>query len=230
MENLNFVILPARLSLIKYKKKVEGVIKTLYNALGIENYEKEHIELVFKLYAEEHRFYHNLSHINNLLKLSDIYKQEIKKYNLFLLAILFHDIIYEIKSKANERSSADLYLNYFKGILNKEDNLYVEALIMSTYGHKPLKKTNDFYLFLDFDLSILAADEEIYKLYVEAVRKEYTSVYKLEDYLRGRLKFLKNYIKKDRIFYIDTFQEALHEKAISNLEFEISLIEKELSS
>ena len=70
--------------------------------------------------------------------------------------------------------------------------IHLDYLIMSTAGHFPKSNDSDVLYFLDFDLAILATDEGTYKLYSDAIWKEYKRIYSRPMYENGRKKVLKN--------------------------------------
>ena len=75
---------------------------------------------IFQYYQETHRAYHNLSHIYNLLKLSE--QLDIYNRNAFEMAIWYHDIIYQPHFKDNEAKSAALFLKHFDEYFGNKDS------------------------------------------------------------------------------------------------------------
>ena len=65
---------------------------------------------ILKNYDEQHRFYHNLYHLIDML--TNAKKLGIELTDSLVLAIVFHDIIYDPKRKDNEERSADLFYTY----------------------------------------------------------------------------------------------------------------------
>jgi len=55
-------------------------------------------------YTEEHRAYHNLTHINNMLEEAAKFDQKITDKEVVLLAIWFHDIIYDRQTPTRRNS------------------------------------------------------------------------------------------------------------------------------
>lgn len=95
-------------------------------------------------YKEQKRSYHNINHLNEMISfLNKLYINKIKTqqdYQILLLAILFHDIIYNYdnKQQSNEELSA-LYarevlkeLNFNEQIINR----VFEIILFTDYQNK----------------------------------------------------------------------------------------------
>ena len=188
-------------------------------------------QLLFQKYQEPHRAYHNLSHIYNLLQLADQYFPNGNR--VFELAIWYHDIIYQPQQRDNELQSANLFLKHFKSdksplfFLNEENILWIKETILSTYGHQPRQDDFNQKLFLDIDLSILAADEITYLQYAKAIREEY-NVYSDELYKAGRKQVLEHFLQRPFIFFTKAF-EPLESIARQNIQKEIKFLESKIS-
>ena len=89
-------------------KKLAHIILSKYN-----------IDLsILDKYNEPHRFYHNWDHIEYMINLCDRYKYTSED---LLLAIIFHDIIYDPKENDNEEKSAELFYSMFSNMLSDKD-------------------------------------------------------------------------------------------------------------
>ncbi len=173
-------------------------------------------------YTEDHRAYHNLTHINNMLEEAAQFDQKITDKEVVLLAIWFHDIIYDPLSKNNEKDSAELA----KKILSQTD-LSPERiqkcydLILLTVKHQPEKTAPlDDKLLIDFDLEILSRDWENYKTYSEQVRKEYW-MYPAPLFKSGRKKAMGKFLERPTIYQTPFYQEAKEAKARNNIKREM---------
>lgn len=182
----------------------------------------EYYQELYDLYTDSNRHYHNLVHIFNLLNLVDTYKTNIEEPLLFELSVWYHDAIYNAKAKDNELQSAILVQKRFSKYLDSRELHYVNALIISTEGHFPKFKNQDIYLFLDFDLSILAAEPSVYNLYSEAIWQEYKIAYIKVLYKVGRKKVLKNFLARDEIYFSPIFFEKYEAKARQNIKLELN--------
>lgn len=173
-------------------------------------------------YAETTRYYHNEVHILNFLKLLDAYRNQVEHKHLFELAIWYHDVIYDAAKKDNEEQSALLMDKLFQPFLGKVDRAFVYQLIMSTAGHQPQMEHQDVYFFLDFDLAILAADENSYQLYSQWIEQEYKGIYPLLIYKMGRKKVLKNFLKREKLYFSTLFFKKYEAKARKNIQLELN--------
>src|SRR6266511_3565025 len=57
-------------------------------------------------YSAKNRAYHNLSHIQSLLSLSESLPDKIQNRDALYFAVWFHDVIYDTKRSDNEEKSA----------------------------------------------------------------------------------------------------------------------------
>jgi len=79
------------------------------------------LEKISQLYAEPHRAYHNMTHVQDVIAsldfLLDGEDSSIDAHTtcekaILILAAFFHDVIYNPKSSTNEKDSADLFLQF----------------------------------------------------------------------------------------------------------------------
>ena len=186
------------------------------------NQAKKNYQELYNLYTDSNRHYHNLVHILNFLNLLDKYKASIEEPLLFELAIWYHDAIYDAKAKDNELQSARLAQKLFVKCLDEACLSQINDLIMSTEGHFPRRESQDVYLFLDFDLSILAAEPSIYNLYSTAIWQEYKIAYIKLLYNIGRKKVLKNFLAREKIYFSPIFFTTYEAKARQNIRLELN--------
>lgn len=84
----------------------------------IENFWLE----IEKKYAEKGRYYHNLTHLENMFSELELVKDRIVNFSNISFSIFYHDIIYDASSKLNEEKSAEFAkLRLEKLGLNKID-------------------------------------------------------------------------------------------------------------
>lgn len=180
-------------------------------------------DIVYR-YSEQHRHYHNLTHIAFLFDLCDKYLDRISNRAVIGFAILYHDIVYDTYRPDNEEQSAELAEAHLRQ-LNVTSSLLenIKTFIIATKDHKistghPL--ANDLALFLDFDIAILASQPEVYQLYSEKIRQEYMK-YPDNIYREGRKLALSKVIESDKIFNSDDFEESMEVIARENIAREI---------
>jgi predicted metal-dependent HD superfamily phosphohydrolase len=196
----------------KYSKD-EGLIMNIF-------------EEVIQYYSEKHRAYHNLKHIEALLGFVEQYKHLLNEIDSVLFTVWFHDLIYEPTSSKNEENSALLAEKHLQK-LNVSDNQIksISTWILASKSHQLSMDSDTFdaQFFLDIDLSILGADEQVYKIYAKDIRKEY-KIYPNLLYKVGRKKVLQSFIEKPRIYKTELFFNLLEEKAKANLKWELEAL------
>lgn len=176
-------------------------------------------------YTTKNRYYHNLSHIFNMLKQLDKTQTKIKDLDSLRFAIWYHDIIYKSTKKDNEEKSALFALKRLKRINFKPERAQsVENLILSTKKHNILlTQNNDNAVLLDLDLSILGTDWNTYKKYISNIRKEY-KIYPDFMYNPGRKKVLVHFLERESLYFTEHYKEQHEAQARENLCREIKLL------
>lgn len=174
-----------------------------------------------KAYSKKSRYYHNLTHLKEMVDSFEIYKDKLQKPDEILFSIFYHDFIYSASKKDNELKSAEYALSILSenSILNKQ--LVFDA-ICATQQHQQ-NSIEDINWLIDFDLKILAKDWEDYQIYFDQIRKEYR-IYPDFLYKPGRAKALKHFLENNFIFQTNEFRNLYEEKARINIEKEISLL------
>lgn len=181
-----------------------------------------------KCYGETSRFYHNFNHIAHVYTTLLPYKNEIDDWEIIVLAILYHDIVYHVNSKDNEEQSANKVKKVLK--TRKVNNYRVNRCInhiLATKHHQP-SKDNDTNLLMDADLSILGSEPKTYQEYADAIRQEYT-MYSDKDFFLGRKVALENFLQRDSVFKTAYFKK-LEKPARENISAEILSLTQKLSS
>lgn len=179
-------------------------------------------------YSEDHRHYHNLSHIAAMLKHAQNCKCKLESLPVVQLAIWFHDAIYDARAKDNEFQSAALTqfsLNQLK--ISPSVTRQVMLCILATARHElpnEIDVCHDLPAFLDMDLAILGTAPETYKKYSAAIRAEYAYVL-APLYRIGRVKMLKTFLQRDRLFFTDDFYQRYEQLARANIKDEIRQLE-----
>ena len=74
------------------------------------------MERVAILYAEPHRAYHNMTHVQDVIASLDFLLEgeecTSRSEAILILSAFFHDVVYNPKSSTNEKDSADLFLQF----------------------------------------------------------------------------------------------------------------------
>lgn len=202
--------------------ELEIIYKDLLFRIGFEKQNiEDYWEKFKKAYSAKSRKYHNLTHLENMLSLYNLYKDELNHCIEIEYAIFYHDIIYKVTRKDNELESAKLAIKLLPEC-TKIDTKLVFEMICATQIHEQQEK-NDISWLLDFDLQILAAPWEYYEVYYKQIRQEY-KIYPNILYNPGRKKALQHFLERDFIFQTDVFRAAYEAKARENIKKEILLL------
>ena len=181
----------------------------------------KHWETLNKTYSVKSRKYHNLNHLENMLSLYNLHKDELNHCDEIEYAIFYHDIIYKVTRKDNELESAKLAIKLLPEF-TKIDTKLIFEMICATQTHEHQEKMDINWL-LDFDLQILAAPWDDYEVYYKQIRQEYR-IYPNMLYNPGRKKALQHFLERDFIFQTDVFRAAYEAKARENIKKEILLL------
>lgn len=180
-------------------------------------------------YGEPQRHYHSWKHIEALLRHFDGLQADFSEPEPVLWALYYHDAIYDPKAPDNEEKSAELLKDEAAAYLAKADLTFAYDVIIGTKTHELVgdwepDRRHDMALFLDMDLSILAAPVDVFDQYERDVRAEYAHVPK-EAFAAGRVAILKRFLSREHIYYTETCREKWERRARDNLARSISALE-----
>lgn len=167
-------------------------------------------------YRDVGRYYHTLTHLNNMYNELLLVKYSIQNWDAILFALFYHDIVYHTKRMDNESESALLAAKRLNEIACPQHIIQKCSVhILATKGHTTSIES-DTNIFTDTDLSILGSDNSTYKQYVKDIRSEYF-VYPDKEYSYGRKKVLNHFLSMDRIFKTQYFSDKYEKQARLNL-------------
>ncbi|HEX7899907.1 MAG TPA: N-methyl-D-aspartate receptor NMDAR2C subunit [Planctomycetota bacterium] len=167
---------------------------------------KDLLDLLKARYAEPHRRYHTLEHIEHCLAEFDpALAQDPEAVEL---AIWFHDAVYDTRRSDNEERSAAWLLE-----LLPEAKRAAE-LILVTKHHQA--STPDEALLVDVDLAILGQSKERFDRYEKQIREEYAWVPGLI-FRRKRRKILRGFLERPFIYGTEAFRAKYEAAARANL-------------
>lgn len=200
--------------------------------LRLEYVERE-TKSILSRYTESHRRYHTFTHIRNmtgywenLVRNTDISHET--KVDV-LLAIVFHDIIYNTKWSRKiilEEASAQEFIVFCERThldISPDRINHVANLIRSTATHTPMDNDPAALAFLDSDMYILSVDRHQYIEYARQVRDEWAHVDDAS-YMRGRMNFLIDVLETPRIYFTDNMIER-EDIARDNMRYELKLLD-----
>ncbi len=173
-----------------------------------------------KEYSYKSRYYHNLSHLTDMISQLMIIKANIKDFNTILFATFYHDIVYKTNRNDNEEKSAELARNRLQKL--RVPGTIIDKCckqIIATKNHSTNEDIDTNYL-VDTDLGILGAEWPEYKSYADKIRNEYGK-YPDSLYKKGRRDKLNHFLRMDRIFKTDEFKERFEKQARDNMEKEL---------
>lgn len=161
-------------------------------------------------YLEPHRHYHGIAHIAGMLAAG----ARIGLDDVQVMAIWFHDVVYDPRSKTNEEDSAELaHQRLLAAGWSPRDAERVRTIVLDTKQHRPTIAGSD--LVLDLDLMSLAVPWPEFADNSAAIRREYAHVTDAE-FAAGRAAFFAAMLQRDRLYHT-AFGEGLEARARANL-------------
>jgi len=190
-------------------------------------------EYISTHYEEPTRFYHTLTHIEELFAYRDKFTDSFAEPNLIDLAIWFHDVIYDSSAKPgkNEDDSAVIFEQFAKQVsLSDESRKKVFKWIVATKHHRTKPSDPlDFRLFMDMDMAILGKSWDDYLVYTKMVKEEYSQIPRWK-WCFGRTRFICATLNAKRVFATDEFKGAFEIQARANMTRELSEVQSDLAS
>ena len=175
-------------------------------------------------YAEPHRRYHTLVHIEALQRWFVRYRELAREPALIDAAIWFHDAVYDTRREDNEQRSAAVAAEELAALgwpAAAVDR--VAALVLATQHHQADPSDSDAWLFLDLDLSVLGQSAARYAAYADAVRAEYAWVEE-RAYRAGRARVLQGFLARGQIYRTPLLHGAWEAAARLNLQTELATL------
>ena len=168
-------------------------------------------------YAEKHRYYHTLCHVDTCLTLLDEVGDLVSDPFSLETAIWFHDVIYNPLRNDNEAMSAAYAKRFLQSVKTPDHEIAkIERLILLT-KHPSHPITEDEKYLIDIDLSILGAETALYDQYEKWIRQEYAHVSDAA-FRKGRGNLLHAFLAQAYIYHTDYFRQKLEKRARENLE------------
>ena len=213
----------------------------------------EWFELLWDKHTTADRHYHTAVHLFEMLGYSQMIQSashsddtashhhhllSANERQAVLLAIFFHDAVYDATSATNEEDSAKLFQTFADEVqLSSENPAVTKAVteyILATKTHQATVSTcllsssdQDHALahFLDLDLAVLGKEPDAYLHYAKLIRREYHFVPR-DTYCAKRAEILESFMQQN-LFATPYFQ-ALEERARNNLLQEIQLLRQNI--
>ena len=168
-------------------------------------------------YAEPHRHYHATQHLAECLGHTGRIQAVAERPTEVLVALWFHDAIYDTQRQDNEALSA----NWARQALldaGAEAALAdrVHRLVMATQ-HRAEPVSLDEQVLVDVDLSILGATPERFAQYETQIKAEYAWVPEAI-FSEKRCEVLASFLARPRLYATDTFRDLYEARARENLQ------------
>ncbi|MBI2030986.1 hypothetical protein HYT05_05165, partial [Candidatus Kaiserbacteria bacterium] len=191
--------------------------------LGLGAHAGETWKMIEGSYAERHRRYHTLRHIEYCLKLFDQYRYLASNDLAVEYALWLHDLVYRTHWQpkglpSNEdlsAVSADDFLA-LSTLSTKRLREEVSGLIRATTHRPGTVNTDDEKLVADIDWSSIGCSWKDFEQNGRDIRFEYGPVSD-EDFRHGREKFFSEALRRQSQFYLPAFREKYEKQAVVNL-------------
>jgi len=174
------------------------------------------LDALIARWAEPHRRYHTLQHLQDCLALFDAHRTLAERPGEVAVALWFHDAVYDTARHDNEAASADWATRVLRDAGAAGDVLArIDALILAT-RHSQQPATPDERLLVDIDLAILGAAPARFDEYERQIRDEYGFV--PEDVFRARrAQILRGFLARPALFATPALAARLEAPARANL-------------
>jgi len=160
------------------------------------------------------RHFHNLDHIRDCLHHFDDVVPLLADPDAVELALWFHDAIYDLGDPANERRSAELFLQHSAGatpVMRRR----VCGLILAT-RHWSVARTSDRRFIEDIDLAGFGAPWDVFMHHGDLLRREFACQPDVQ-YYDGQVAFLEQLARRPVFFATDYYRECYEARARTNL-------------
>ena len=187
-----------------------------WHAVGAEGKAQTCLGALRAAWREPQRHYHSLQHLSECLDLLRAHRDLAERPHELVLALWFHDAVYDPRAKDNEARSADWATQALSEAgADPAATARIHALILDT-AHAAEPAPGDPSLLVDIDLAILGAVPERFAEYERQVRAEYAWVPGFL-YRYKRRQLLREFAKRDPLYRTPTLRARLEAQARINL-------------
>jgi predicted metal-dependent HD superfamily phosphohydrolase len=167
-------------------------------------------------YGSSDRFYHTLQHLSECLDLSQEAADLAERPGEVVIALWFHDVVYDTRRSDNESRSADwAEAALLQAGGTPEEVERIRGLILAT-RHTELPAPGDAALIVDIDLAILGAPPVRFAEYEIQIHREYAWVPELV-FRPTRARILRGFLERERIYTTAPFAARFEAQARANL-------------
>ncbi len=174
------------------------------------------LDALRRAWREPQRHYHGLQHLSECLDLLRAHRNLAERPDELVLALWFHDAIYDPRAKDNEARSADWAAHVLQDAdVDPAAVARIRGLVLDT-AHAAEPAPGDSSLLVDIDLAILGAAPARFAEYEQQVRAEYAWVPGFL-YRYKRRQLLREFAKRDPLYRTPALRDRLEAQARSNL-------------
>ncbi len=188
----------------------------LWQAFGVQAADPQLLARLLAHWAEPHRKYHGIEHLDACLRHFVRLQEVAVRPHEVLMALWFHDAIYDIGRSDNEERSADWARTVLLDAgVESACAQRVHALIMVT-RHDCAPDSTDAQVLLDIDLSILGQPPHVFARYESQIAEEFADVPLAQRRVR-RSAILQQFLDRPRIYHTQLFHDLYEAQARANL-------------
>lgn len=186
-------------------------------------------DALIERWSEDHRHYHDLTHLMSVLKGIDYLERQGEPMGPFPRAVKlagwFHDAVYRadpiLPPGQDEEDSARLAERVLPELgVPGPEILETARLIRLTFTHDPHEEDYGGKVLCDADLEVLSRNSGGYQRYREGIRKDFVKVSD-DNFATGREKFLRRMLARNPIFNTGTGRRRWERPARRNLMSEL---------
>lgn len=189
--------------------------QSAWSLAGLAEPPRDTFESLCRAYAEPQRRYHTLQHLGECVAQAGEIERLAEHPGEVLIALWFHDAVYDTHARGNEAASADWARDTVAAAGSRGAADRVHALVMAT-EHHAVPATRDAQVMVDVDLSILGAEPARFDEYERQVRDEYRHVPELL-FRTKRRSVLQGFLARPRLYNTEAYVDRLEAPARANL-------------
>ncbi|MEW6760709.1 MAG: N-methyl-D-aspartate receptor NMDAR2C subunit [Pseudomonadota bacterium] len=197
--------------------RTEAGWKSAWRALGVAAPDGLHVQLL-AAWSEPQRHYHTLQHLGECLTLAEELRDGMDHPAEVVLALWFHDAVYDVRARDNEAQSAQWAVRVLREAgVAADARKRIENLIMATcHGAADAPASQDSAILIDIDLAILGSSKPRFAEYETQIRAEYAWV-PPEIFAVKRREVLRGFLARERIYATGTMHTRYEAQARRNL-------------
>lgn len=167
------------------------------------------------------RSYHNLAHIADCLAEVPAFDLLQPGWALVVLALAYHDCIYDVNRPDNEGASAVAARAALLGLgVSAAICERIEALIVAT-DHRTENRDPLAAVVCDIDLGSMSGPLPVFRIHSAAIRREYAAIADRVFY-PARLEIIERFLARPHLYATALYREKREKQARTNLEAHIA--------